>query len=175
MQRLDPRKSALLTQLISPHYPNQLIMHLTDGSTDLHRTLFEFTKSKGFEYDLKAIGCQIDDLETDSHPCCRIESLDLAARQYNRHARVYENVYVTLEASTLESDIQTVLKKFFRIMKNAGILTMLVERGSPLLERIDNDLEAGYFVAVNHIDIFDDYDVVTAKKLHGWGAYEVGF
>ncbi|WP_300363922.1 hypothetical protein [Hydrogenimonas sp.] len=175
MQRLDPRKSALLTQMISPHYPRQLIMQLTDGSTDLHRTLFEFTKSKGFEYDLKTVGCEIDDLEAQSHPCCRIESLDLAARQYNRHARVYENIYVTLSAERLEGDIQTILKKFFRITKNAGVLTMLIERGTPLLERIDSDLEAGYFVAVNHIDIFDDYDVVTAKKLHGWGAYDVGF
>ncbi len=60
-------------------------------------------------------------------------------------------------------------------MKNAAILTLVVERGAPLLEHIDKDLEECYFVAINHIDIFDDYDVVTAKKMHGWGAYNVGF
>jgi hypothetical protein len=175
MQRLDPHKSALLTQMISPHYPHQQILHLTDARTDLHRMLYDFTRSKGFDYDLKAVGCEIEDLDAAAHPACRIEPLDLAARQYNRHARTYENVYVTLSAERLDADIENTLKKFFRLMKNAGVLTMLIERGSPLAGRIDRALEACYFVAINHIDIFDDYDVVTAKKLHGWGAYDVGF
>ena len=175
MQRLNPQKSVLLTQMISPHYPNQMILHLTDGINDFHRTLYDFTKSKAFEYDLRTVGCEIDDLDTDVHPGCRVETLDLNERKFNKHARLYENVYVTISADTLEKDIQTLLKKFFRVMKNAAILTLVVERGAPLLEHIDKDLEECYFVAINHIDIFDDYDVVTAKKMHGWGAYNVGF
>ncbi|WP_300367991.1 hypothetical protein [Hydrogenimonas sp.] len=175
MQRLNPQKSALLTQMISPHYPNQQILHLTDGSNDFHRTLYDFTKSKGFEYDLRTVGCEIEEFDAGDHPACRVESLDLAERKYNKHARLYENIFVTISPESLEEDIQTILKKFFRVMKNAAILTLVIDRGAPLLDRIDNDLEECYFVAINHIDIFDDYDVVTAKKLHGWGAYNVGF
>jgi hypothetical protein len=161
--------------MISPHYPNQQILHLTDGRDDLYRTLYDFTRSKGFEYDLRTVGWEAEGLDCGQHPGCRVERLDLAERRYNKHARLYENVFVTVSSETLENDIQDILKKFFRIMKNAAILTLVIERGSPLLDRIDTDLEECYFVAINHIDIFDDYDVVTAKKLHGWGAYNVGF
>jgi hypothetical protein len=175
VQRLNPQKSALLTQMISPHYPNQQILHLTDGSNDLYRTLYDFARSKRFEYDLRTVGCEIDELDTGDHPAFRVESLDLAERKYNRHARLYENIFVTISPESLEEDIQTILKKFFRVMKNAAVLTLVIDRGAHLLDRIDNDLEECYFVAINHIDIFDDYDVVTAKKLHGWGAYDVGF
>ncbi|WP_201353191.1 hypothetical protein [Hydrogenimonas urashimensis] len=175
MQRLNPQRCALLTQVISSHYPNQQILHLTDGCNDLHRTLYDFTKTKNFEYDLRTVGCEIGDLDASCHAGFRLEPLDLSARRFNRHAKLYENIFVTLSAQTLERDIQTVLKKFFRVMKNAGVLTLMIERDSPLLERIDRELEECYFVAISHIDIFDDYDVVTSRKMHGWGAYNVGF
>ena len=60
-------------------------------------------------------------------------------------------------------------------MKNAGVVAILIPKNEPLLDVIDKKLEESFFVAINHIDIFDDYDVVTAKKMHGWGAYQVGF
>jgi len=82
---------------------------------------------------------------------------------------------VTLHPEHLENDTETILKKFFRIMKNAGVVAILIPKDAPLRDLIDQRLEASYFVAINHIDIFDDYDVVTAKKMHGWGAYQVGF
>jgi len=175
MQTLNPQKTNLLMQIISTHYPNQQILHLSDGCNDLHTTLYELTKSRGFEYDLKCVDIDIDGLDLQRHERLSIEPLDLRAKQYNKHAKLYEYIFVTLESGRLMSDIDTILKKFFRIMKNAGSVVMLIEKGAPLLEEIDKKLEESYFVAINHIDIFDDYDVVTAKKMHGWGAYAVGF
>ena len=175
MIRLDPKKCAQLTQIISPHYPNQQIMHLSDGSCDLHRTLYEVTKSKGFDYDLRLIEWETNDLDAAAHAGCTIEAMDLNRRQYNKHAKKYDNIFTTLRSETLEADLQSVLRKFYRILKNAGVLVMLIEKDSPLLQSIDQELENSYYSAVGHIDIFDDYEVITAKKLHGWGAYDVGF
>ena len=175
MIRLDPKKCAQLTQIISPHYPNQQIMHLSDGSCDLHKTLYEVTKSRGFDYDLRLVDFELEDLDAEGHGGCTIEALDLARRQYNKHAKKYDNIFTTLRTQTLQPDLQTTLRKFYRILKNAGVLVMLIEKESPLLKIIDEELEKSYYSAVGHIDIFDDYEVVTAKKLHGWGAYDVGF
>ena len=178
MQRLDPQRTLLLTHLVSPHYPNQQILHLSDGGTDIHETLHRFTREKGFEYDLRAVGCETDRFESlreEAHEGYTLEPLDLQKRQYNKHARKYDNIFVTLDPSLLEGQLQPVLKKFYRIMKNGAILALVVPRGTALLQNIDEEIEACYFTATNHIDIFDDYDVVTTKKLHGWGAYDVGF
>ena len=178
MHRLDPKRTLLLTHLVSPHYPNQQILHLSDGSTDIHETLYQFTREKGFEYDLRAVGCEPErfaSLALKDHEGYTLEPLELQKRQYNKHARKYDNIFVTLDPSLMEEQVQTVLKKFYRIMKNGAILALVLPRGTSLLERIDEEIEACYFTATNHIDIFDDYDVVTTKKLHGWGAYDVGF
>ncbi len=175
MKRLKPEQTDLLMQIVSPHYPNQQILHLTDGGCDLHEALCELTKAREFEYDLRYLGSEPPKLECRDHPAMRIEPLDLGERRFNRHARLYENIFVTLGDALLEPDIDETLRKFYRIMKNAGVLVLLLEKGEGLSRSIDARLEESFFVAVNHIDIFDDYDVVNAKKLHGWGAYEVGF
>jgi len=175
MKKLKEEQTDQLMQIISTNYPNQQILHLTDGCNNLHQALFALTKERDFEYDLRTIEVEIDDLPNDDHPGLYIEPIDLGARQYNKNAKRYENIFVTLHPERLENDTETILKKFFRIMKNAGVVVILIPKDAPLRDLIDQRLEASYFVAINHIDIFDDYDVVAAKKMHGWGAYQVGF
>jgi len=175
MKILKKEECDLLMQIISTHYPNQQILHLTDGSNNLHQTLFEFTKIKGHEYDLRMVNTEINDLPTQEHNDIFIKPLDINAKAYNQHSKKYENIFVTLSPKYIEADAVRMFKKFFRIMKNAGVVVILIPKGEPLIDTIDKKLEESYFVAINHIDIFDDLDVVTAKKLHGWGAYQVGF
>ncbi|WP_353662573.1 hypothetical protein [Hydrogenimonas sp. SS33] len=177
MRRLDPSRTRMLTHLVSPHYPSQQILHLSDATTDIHETLFAFTREKGFEYDLKAVACDVEAFAAleENHEGFRLETLDLERRQYNKHGKKYDNIYVTLSPALLTEDLETMLKKFYRIMKNGAILAFVVEKEAGLTPLLTQKLEEGYFVAINPIDIFDDYDVVTCKKLHGWGAYQVGF
>jgi len=175
MKILKKEQSDLVMQIISAHYPNQQILHLTDGCNNLHHTLFEFTKIKGHEYDLRIVNAEISDLPVQEHNAIFIKPLDINAKDYRRHSKMYENIFVTLNPEYIEADAIGMFKKFFRIMKNAGVVVILIPKGEPLIDTIDKKLEESYFVAINHIDIFDDLDVVTAKKLHGWGAYQVGF
>ncbi|WP_457598424.1 hypothetical protein [Hydrogenimonas sp.] len=175
MKRLKEEQCDLLMQIVSQHYPNQQILHITDGGCDLHEALCEMTKAREFEYDLRYLCPTPPALGCGDHPAMTVEPLDLKERRFNKHARLYENIFVSLEDPRLEADIEETLKKFYRIMKNAGVLVLLLQKEGSLRREIDRYLEESFFVAINHIDIFDDYDVVNAKKLHGWGAYEVGF
>jgi len=175
MKILKKQECDLLMQIISTHYPNQQILHLTDGSNNLHQALFKLTKMREYEYDLRTINTQISDLPVQEHNAFSMKPLDIDAKAYNSHSKEYENIFVTLDAKYIEANVTEMLKKFFRIMKNAGVLVILIQKGESLINTIDKKLEDGYFVAISHIDIFDDLDVVTAKKLHGWGEYQVGF
>jgi len=175
MKILKRDQCNLLMQIISSHYPNQQILHLTDGCCNLHQTLFDLTKTKGYEYDLRPINSEIDDLPIQKHPDLLIKPLKLDAVDYSLNSKRYENIFVTLDPESIEDNSVEIFKKFFRIMKNGAVVAILIPKGESLLNIIDKNLEESYFVAINHIDIFDDYDVVTAKKLHGWGAYQVGF
>jgi len=163
-------------QIVSDQYPNQQILHITDCKTDLHEYLFDMTKERGFEYDLRhTIDTPPSMSDVQMHPAFSSERLDLKRRAYNKHARLYEYVFVTVDEESIADDLEEMLKKIFRIMKNSGVLVFLLKKRGPLEDEIDKVLEEGYFVAVNHIDIFDDFDVVNARKMHGWGAYSVGF
>ncbi len=176
MRNLKAEQAALLMQIVSDHYPNQQILHITDCGTDLHDYLFKMTKERGFEYDLRhTVDTPPPITGVDGHPAFRVEPLDLRRRAYNKHARLYEYVFVTLDEESLAESLEEMLKKIFRLMKNSGVLVFLLKKRGQLECKIDKLLEDGYFVAVNHIDIFDDFDVVNARKMHGWGAYSVGF
>jgi len=176
MEHLKQEQVSLLMQIVSDQYPNQQVLHLSDGENDLHKYLFEMTKTRGFEYDLRLIGEGAAlPFDPSGHPACTVEPLDLNRKAYNKHARLYEYVFVTVKDSILQEDIVQILKKIFRLMKNSGVLVILPEKGGTLQVEIDRILEEGYFVAINHIDIFDRLDVVNARKMHGWGAYSVGF
>ncbi|WP_457596369.1 hypothetical protein [Hydrogenimonas sp.] len=166
MRRIDTAKAMQLTHLVSPHYPNQRIMLITDGSLDLHGLLHDFTAARGFEFDCKCVDCDV--AIPEPHEGCRIEPLELSARQYNKHARQYENIFVAMEPASYGSDLDDFLKKCYRIVKNAGILTLLIPKGAAMNEGIEERLVGCNYVAVGRVDIFDDYEVITAKKLHGW-------
>jgi hypothetical protein len=176
MKHLPKEQTDLLMQIISTHYPSQQILHISDLENDLHEALYDFTKEKDFEYDLKTIESRLpEESLKDTHTGFTVEALDLSAKGYNKHAKKYENIFVTLEPERLTRYLDTFFKKSYRIMKNAAVIAVIVPKGSPAKEKIEAQLEKDYFVALNTIDIFDDYDVITAKKMHGWGAYSVGF
>ncbi|BBG65781.1 hypothetical protein NNO_1078 [Hydrogenimonas sp.] len=174
MKRLREEEVGLLMQIVSDHYPNQQILHITDCGNDLHEYLFRMTEERGFEYDLLCIAETLPTLP-EGHPGFRSELFDLKKRAYNRHAKLYEYVFVTIGEEKMADEIVEMLKKIFRVMKNSGVLIFLLEKSGSLPEKMDRLLEEGYFVAVNHIDIFKEFDVVNGRKMHGWGAYSVGF
>jgi len=38
-----------------------------------------------------------------------------------------------------------------------------------VLDRWQQVLEENYFVATNTIDMFEEYEILISKKMHGWG------
>jgi hypothetical protein len=64
------------------------------------------------------------------------------------------------------------LKKVHKIILNSGNIILFIEKNN-LKDRHEwtQLLEDNYFVATNTIDdMFEYYDIVISKKMHGWGS-----
>jgi hypothetical protein len=61
-------------------------------------------------------------------------------------------------------------KTVYTHIKNGGnIIIFLPKNNLRVLDSWRQTLEENYFVASNTIDIFDEYEVLISKKMHGWG------
>jgi hypothetical protein len=83
--------------------------------------------------------------------------------------KIYEYVFVTAK---IEKEIRSdFVKRVHSIIKNSGNIIIFLPKGS-YEERYSwiELLEDHYYVASNTIDdLFENYDVLISKKMHGWG------
>jgi len=82
--------------------------------------------------------------------------------------RTYEYVILSDILDFCENKIQ-LLKMYYTALENSANIIILTKKSSNSVEEIKNLLEETQFRAINDIDIFDEYIIVTAKKMHMWG------
>ncbi|MCP4971482.1 MAG: hypothetical protein GY932_12935 [Arcobacter sp.] len=63
-----------------------------------------------------------------------------------------------------------VLKMYYKALENSANIIILEKKSNDNLEEIKSLLDKTSFVAINNIDLFEDYHLITAKKLHMWGS-----
>jgi hypothetical protein len=56
----------------------------------------------------------------------------------------------------------------YHSLENSGDLIILLPKGKFDLWNLKEQIEKRSFVAVNDIELLDEYDVITAKKMHMW-------
>ncbi|GEM_PF-472573 len=93
---------------------------------------------------------------------------DFAQKTLKLTPRAYE--YVVL-VDILDGTNSEYLKELYHSLENSAHIIVLSKK-SNLIDAyyIKELLDSNDFRAANEIDIFDDYYLVTAKKLHMWGA-----
>lgn len=102
----------------------------------------------------------------------RIKSLELTdeftQKTLKLTPRAYE--YVVL-VDVLDGTNSDYLKELYHSLENSAHIVVLSSK-SKLIDAyyIKELLDSNDFRAANEIDIFDDYYLVTGKKLHMWGA-----
>ncbi|WP_295420434.1 hypothetical protein [Sulfurovum sp.] len=171
MKNLEQEKLEQLLQIIHP-YPKLRLGHFSEGSHTLTKTLSAFCKKKDYEYQLNCIkdGCYDKAItKYKDQPHIHITKFNLDRPTYMIQGKMYEYVFVT---ATIEKEMRgDFLKKVHGIIKNAGNIIIFLPKGS-YEERYDwmALLEEHYYVASNTIDdLFENYDVLISKKMHGWG------
>lgn len=102
----------------------------------------------------------------------KLNFYDLAKDEIKRvkpNPREYEYVVLSNILEKLEEPL-TFYRLMYRALENSGNIIILEKSSSAKkLALIKDLLDKSQFVAINDIKLFDDYLLVTAKKMHMWG------
>lgn len=142
------KELSLFKELFTPT-PNISILHV-DNSLDLVNTTLEEIRKEN-EGSIKYINF-IDE------PSARLRAT----------AREYE--YIILgDILSYCPNKDKILKLMYKAIENSGNIIILEKKSNNNQEEILTLLDDLGFMASNNIDLFEEYHLFTAKKMHHWG------
>ena len=160
-----------LDQLIQivPDHPALRLMHFVDTATPLTDKLSALAMSRDYEYQLlcldDALAASLSRQYATAN-AIKIRPITLERSRYNLQAKLYDFVFV--EATVL--DPEHFAKTVYSAMKNAAnIFILLPTEASEEIENWRRTLEENFFVAFSTFALNNTLQVVSAKKMHGWG------
>jgi len=128
-----------------PNHPGIFISIFEDENFDCVETLREYTES------IKAT--------------LHVNQFNFEQKKYTKHAVQYDFLFICADISK-RNDIPEIANKTYRVLKNAGHVFILSKKESTC--RLNEIFEESNFVAINTISLDEEYDVISAKKMHGW-------
>ncbi len=171
MNKIETTEFKKLLQIIS-HAPALRIGHFSDGGETIVNMLSELCQEKAYEYQINCTEPSFfETLSQTYKELSHVKPINftLERPRYMIQGKMYEYLFVT---STIPQEMRSdFLKKAHSIIKNAGNIIIFLPSGS-YEERYHwvELLEEHYYVASNTIDdLFENYDVLISKKMHGWG------
>ncbi len=87
----------------------------------------------------------------------------------NQSARDFEYIILSDILSYCPNK-DKIVKIMYKALENSANIIILEKRSNKNLDEIKELLDKTSFVAINHIDLFEEYNLITAKKLHMWGS-----
>ncbi len=171
MKNIVPETVDQLLQIIHDK-PGQRIIHFSEGSHILTKKLSELTQRYQSTYTLNCCNeiCyeKAQTKYTDlSH--MNIVHFNLARPRYKIQGIEYDYLISTLDFR--EKDKAEFLAKCYHIIRTGGNIIIFIPNSS-YTERDEwlAILEEQYYVSTNIIDdMFEEYDVIVSRRMHGWG------
>ncbi len=171
MKTIEENKLETLLQIIAPA-PALRIAHFSESGEALVHMLGDFCSKNEYEYQINCT--QPSFFETlqnryKDNTYIKPVNFSLERPRYMIQGKLYEYLFVT---STIDTEMRSdFLKKCHGIIKNAGIIIIFLPKGNSV-QRYEwiSLLEEHYYVASSTIDdLFEHYDILISKKMHGWG------
>ncbi len=153
---------------IIKNYPMSHILHIDEGNKEFIESLFSFVMENDLVYHLNVIDKKIFDSFKDKFDIdkrFKIKLFSFSQERYTQHSVLYDTAFLTVDISTIE-DKEDFFKKVYRVMKNSGDIIFFIKEEDK--EKIVSILERLNYVAINYIEGFDSFVVLTGKKMHGW-------
>lgn len=153
-------------------YPSVSIMHFSDGSHLLSKKILRLCQQHDYEYLLKCTNDISYEKFTSKYAQSsgiKIQRLHLTRPRYMIQPKACDYLFVTSDIE--ESETGSFLQKVYATIKNAGLILIFIPKGDLKQKYLWSEhLTKSNFVATNIIDdIFEQYDVIVSKKMHGWG------
>ena len=170
MKNLETKRIEQLLEII-PNHPAIRVMQIANSGLQLCDEIANFVQKREYEFLLNITDDTFYEEIKDrysSNRACRVKKLKLQQRRYVSMAKMYDYIFVT---APIPNELQEQFTKTVHThIKNAGnIIIFLPKNDLKVLDNWRQTLEDNYFVATNTIDIFDKYEILISKKMHGWG------
>jgi hypothetical protein len=140
-----------------PNYPGVYIALIEDANYNEANSLNDFCKNIDATLHVKNLSNK--QYEKSLH----VDEFQFEQNRYNNHAVQYDFVFVCAKEI---NNLLEIANKIYRILKNAGHLFFLCKKEFSLDD--SEVFENSNFVAINTISLNDEYDIISAKKMHGW-------
>ncbi|XOB62497.1 hypothetical protein ACMC56_01495 [Campylobacterota bacterium DY0563] len=102
----------------------------------------------------------------------KLNKIDFIEEKYlklNHYMREFEYIVLGDIINKYEKK-ELLLQKCYRALENSANIIILENKTNNNLDEIRELLDKTSFVAINSIELFDNYELITAKKLHMWGS-----
>jgi len=170
MKKLEQKAIEQLLSII-PNHPAQRIMQISDGGTELSDTIQTLVKEEEYEFLLAVTQEEVypslkHHYKEESE--CSVKLIQLTNRRYVSMAKVYDYLFVTAEIP-LEMAHEFSKTVHTHIKNSGNIIMFLPKNDVQTLNIWKETLSENLYVAISDIDMFEHYEILIAKKMHGWG------
>lgn len=131
-------------------FPNIAILHINNEVDFLNPVLEDIASKLEGKVDL-------------------INFVDEKSARLKASARDYEYIILS-DILSYCSNSDKILKIMYKALENSANIIILENKSHNNLDSVKELLDKTSFQAINHIDLFEDYNLITAKKLHMWGS-----
>lgn len=171
MKNLEKDKLKTLLDIIGTN-PSVRLAHFTDDGEILVDMLHEYCHPKEYLYQINCTNYSFYEESIDKFKDFEttiVRDFSLERKSYMIQGKQYDFIFIT---TVIEEEFrEEFLKRVYRIILNAGNILIFIPKGD-YAQRYNwvEILEETYYVATNTIDdLFEHYDVLISKKMHGWG------
>ncbi|XPV68278.1 MAG: hypothetical protein ACNI25_13315 [Halarcobacter sp.] len=139
----------LFKDLFQP-FPNLAVLHINKEVEFINSTIKEVVDSLEGNLEYK-------------------EFKDETSAKIRATAREYEYIVLSDILSYCPNK-DKILKLMYKALENSANIIVLEKKSNNNMDEVKQLLDKSSFVAINHIELFDEYNLITAKKLHMWGS-----
>ena len=171
MKAIEKERLIQLLHII-PNHPMIRIAHFVDSGEVMPEVLSGFCREKGYEYQINCTDPGFYKTLSEKYrndACTKLANFSLKRPRYMIQGKLYDFLFVTVHID--ESLREDFVKRCHPVIKNGGNILIFIPKGDHAARyewmRL---LEEHYYVATNTIaDLFEAYDLLISKKMHGWG------
>ena len=170
MKKLETKSITQLLEII-PNHPGLRMSQFSDGGEAFSDALSNLCLEREHEYQLNVLD-EIFFIKAKElygkNSLSIVKRIKWEQRRYSSLAKQYDVLFVT--ATVPDEHCKFFAKNIHSHIKSSGHLVLFLEKNNQ--ENSDKwklFLEEYLFVAISTIDMFENYDILIAKKMHGWG------
>jgi len=171
MKNLEKNKLKTLLNIIGTN-PSLHVAHFCTDGEILVDMLHDYCYPKEYLYQINSSNEIFYEENVEKFKDFKttvVQNFSLERKSYMMQGKQYDFVFITIAIE--EEFREEFLKRVHKIVLNAGNILIFIPKGD-YVQRYNwvELLEETYYVATNTIDdLFEHYDVIISKKMHGWG------